>query len=165
MTYREYTTLDKSNWVPGEWQNEPDKIQWQDEATGLPCLLVRNAHFGNLCGYVGVPKTHPMYGETDHDDLSVHGGITFSSTCDKGALDEAHGICHLPDPGEPDDVWWLGFDCAHAGDVTAISEIYMEKELRSMSDSLRGYGTYRNVEYVKAECARLAQQLHKMEAT
>jgi hypothetical protein len=34
----EYRTIDKSQWGPGPWQDEPDKKQWQDEATGLPCL-------------------------------------------------------------------------------------------------------------------------------
>ena len=53
----EYRTMDKSVWGPGPWQNEPDKRQWQDEATGLPCLIVRNS-MGALCGYVGVSEGH-----------------------------------------------------------------------------------------------------------
>lgn len=57
----EYRTQDKSDWPRGPWDNEPDKIQWQDEVTGLPCLIVRGP-VGALCGYVGVPKSHPAYG-------------------------------------------------------------------------------------------------------
>jgi hypothetical protein len=45
----------------GEWDNEPDKIQWLDEDTGLDCLMVRN-HFGSWCGYVGVTEGHPLFG-------------------------------------------------------------------------------------------------------
>ena len=45
----EYRTIDKSQWGEGPWQDEPDKIQWQDEETGLPCLIVRG-HMGFLCG-------------------------------------------------------------------------------------------------------------------
>lgn len=61
METREYRTLDKAKWGTGPWQDEPDKRQWQDEVTKLPCLLVRGPH-GALCGYVGVPKGHPLHG-------------------------------------------------------------------------------------------------------
>lgn len=62
----EYTTIDKSTWGPGPWQEEPDKIQYVDEATGLPCLIVRNGPtIGALCGYVGVLPGHPLHGKRD----------------------------------------------------------------------------------------------------
>lgn len=97
MQKLEYKTADRSEWSPGPWDAEPDKIQWQDEATGLPCLIVRN-YAGALCGYVGVSKGHPLFGVEysecpleekcdgycDHQpqsQLSVHGGLTFSSFC------------------------------------------------------------------------------------
>lgn len=60
MKALEYRTLDKSKWGDGPWHREPDKMQWQDEATGLPCLIVRN-HGGAWCGYVGVNDGHPLY--------------------------------------------------------------------------------------------------------
>jgi hypothetical protein len=56
-----YRTIDKSSWPRGAWDDEPDKKQWQDTATGLPCLIVRNG-VGALCGYVGVPRWHPWHG-------------------------------------------------------------------------------------------------------
>ena len=37
----EYNNYDKSEWKQGEWQNEPDKVQFEDEATEYPCLIVR----------------------------------------------------------------------------------------------------------------------------
>src|SRR5947207_1159298 len=49
----------KSEWGPGEWQDEPDRLEWR-HTSGLPCLIVRN-HMGSLCGYVGVPPAHPFY--------------------------------------------------------------------------------------------------------
>jgi hypothetical protein len=58
---KEYRTIDKTLWPRGEWDDEPDKMQWQDEATGLPCLIVRGP-VGALCGYVGVPEGHPCFG-------------------------------------------------------------------------------------------------------
>lgn len=142
-----YRTMDKSDWGPGPWQDEPDKIQWKDEATGFPCLIKRN-HYGALCGYVGVASDHALY-ETHHDafDADVHGGLTFSDHCEEGP--EAETICHIPEPGEPDDVWWLGFDCGH----------YMDFH---PSPVFPGIGTYRNVEYVRAEVAQLARQLAEL---
>ena len=114
----EYTNpdlLDREGWPAGEWDNEPDKIQWRDETTGFPCLIVRN-RMGGLCGYVGVPRGHRFY-MVDYDSVSLgdemeynennyppaHGGLTFSNKCLDGP--ENSTICHLP---EPDD-----FACIH----------------------------------------------------
>jgi len=41
--------LDKSTWGPGPWQEEPDKVQWQDPQTGSVCLAVRGP-MGGWCG-------------------------------------------------------------------------------------------------------------------
>ena len=38
----EYRTVDKSEWGPGPWQEEPDKAVWIDERTGLDCMIHRN---------------------------------------------------------------------------------------------------------------------------
>jgi hypothetical protein len=146
----EYRTIDKSAWPRGTWDAEPDKVQWPDPETGLPCLLVRaGQQLGHLCGYVGVPPGHPWHG-IEADDIDphpdVHGGLTYSEFC-RPATDEGRGVCHLPGPGEPDDVWWLGFDCGHFMDSSPGLP------------SIPGYpagGVYRDVAYVRAECARLA---------
>lgn len=53
--------VDKSAWGDGAWQSEPDKKQWKDPTTGLPCLIVRGSH-GGWCGYVGVSPSHPAHG-------------------------------------------------------------------------------------------------------
>lgn len=142
----EYANTDKSAWADGPWMREPDKRQWSDEATGLPCLIVRGPS-GALCGYVGVSKGHPAHGK-GYDDVEadVHGGLTFADSCGHGD-DPAQGICHIPGPGEPDDVWWLGFDCAHYGD---LSPAY---------DRPGRGGEYRTLPYVASECASLASQL------
>jgi hypothetical protein len=151
----EYTTIDKSAWGDGPWQAEPDKVQWRDEATGLPCLAKRgNPHFGNWCGYVGVPEAHPLF-KTDGEGLVVHGGITFTGTCDDGP--EAETICHIPEPGEPDHVWWFGFDCGHFRDfmpgLRAI-EIGRGYEPLPEPDVI-----YKDLGYVVRECEDLARQL------
>lgn len=154
----------------GPWNDEPDKAQWIDEATGLDCLIVRGPS-GALCGYVGVPPEHPWHGldygqhfdvpcadrESDSycyghghrpDELvKVHGGLTFASSCAENAP-EGYGICHVLAPGRPADVWWFGFDCAHAWDVSPkYDHHFVDDE------------TYRTVDYVEGECANLARQL------
>lgn len=148
---KEYRTIDKSGWPRGEWDQEPDKAQWKDPATGLHCLIVRNS-MGALCGYVGVPASHPLHG-VGYDEVSidarVHGGLTYSDRCDpRGEEDPGSHICHVPEPGDPDDVWWFGFDCSHYGD-------YMPAPGYAMLNS----GRYRNVEYVRGEIADLALAL------
>jgi hypothetical protein len=148
----DYHTRDKSTWGPGPWRTEPDKTQWQDEATGLPCLIVRNG-MGALCGYVGVPAGHPAHGKGYDDllDIEVHGGLTFAAECSQA--NEATSVCHVPDPGEPDDVWWLGFDCAHLGDQTPASELGLDIALFGRPS------VYRDYEYVTNEVTNLAAQL------
>lgn len=55
----DYEDIDKSAWGPGEWLNEPDKVQCVKE--GYPCLVVRS-HHGAFCGYIGISPSHPAYG-------------------------------------------------------------------------------------------------------
>jgi hypothetical protein len=90
--------------------------------------------------------------EYDGIDAEVHWGLTYSAGCSHG--DPAYSICHIPDPGEPDDVWWLGFDCAHSGDYTDMKE---DAAWRARFPRL-GRDIYRDVEFVRAEIARLAAQ-------
>jgi hypothetical protein len=85
------------------------------------------------------PKANPIV------HLSVHGGITYAERC-------AGHICHVPAPGEPDNVWWLGFDCAHSGDRVP------------RMDHARGWEQYRDVRYVRSEVESLASQLKALEA-
>jgi hypothetical protein len=146
MKLIEETTIDKSTWGSGPWQSEPDKVQWPDPATGLPCLIVRN-YGGALCGYVGVSEGHPYFKKEYGDvDVSVHGGLTYSGLC------TGH-ICHIPEPGEPDHVWWLGFDCGHFMDV---SPAYLA---RHPEESVFSRGYYRDLTYVREQVTQLAAQL------
>lgn len=162
MEAREYRTQDKTGWGPGPWQDEPDKMQFVDQATGLPCLIVRSPSSGSLCGYVGVPETHKAF-ELHYDaelvrGINVHGGLTFSNHCTKGGAEETH-ICHVPAPGESDNVWWFGFDCAHYRDICPG----MVATLRSIGiDQDRSDETYRTINYVKRNIAKLALQLNDL---
>lgn len=154
--------IDRSEWGPGPWDGEPDKVSWTDAATGLPCLAVRgNPRMGNWCGYVAVEPGHPLHGKGYDDlDVEVHGGLTFADSCwDDGPVEAA--VCHVPEPGKPADVWWFGFDCGHAFDIVPGMEARM-KSARIHGDRAWPDGpriTYKPLEYVKRETARLAEQL------
>jgi hypothetical protein len=164
----EYRTICKDGWGDGPWQLECDKVQWMG-AAGFPCLIVRGP-VGAWCGYVGVPADHPaVTKERDDLEVSVHGGLTFGPEPCMHA-DEAKGVCHKPEPGEPDNVHWYGFDCAHAGDWCPTSYAYGSRNPDYMQlcgpGAPTGWGTavaYRDVAYVTQECERLAEQLKALE--
>ena len=142
---------DKSKYPEGEWNSEPDKIQWVDEYSNLDCLILRNS-FGALCGYVGVTRDHPLFRKDEDDiDVSVHGGVTFTDVCSASEGDEH--ICHVPFQGRDPDVWWIGFDCAHNSDfIPGMSSVFYERN------------SYKNVRYVKNEVKSLASQLKEIYA-
>lgn len=161
MKTKEYKTVDKSDWLRGPWDDEPDKMQFQDEATGYPCLIVRNMA-GALCGYVGVPSSHPAHAKGyEGVDVSVHGGLTFAGFCSPSS-DESHTICHVVEDGEDDKVWWLGFDCAHCYDLSPAMEATLRK-IGHRDTSFMSADIYRDLAYVKGQIAGLAKQLKGME--
>lgn len=137
--------IDKSTWGAGPWREEPDRMDFTH--AGLACLAVRHGSGGHWCGYVGVPREHPAYGKKYEDvEVEFHGGLTYAGPC-------GGHICHVPAPGMPDDVWWMGGDFAHAWDfapgaratLTAFGQI--------------GDQVYRDMAYVRREIEALAEQL------
>ncbi len=151
--------VDKSEWSRGPWDQEPDRVYWRDQETGLPCLVLRGP-MGAWCGYVAVPPTHPYHGKRysdcilspdcgesycDHGvDFNVHGGITYAAGCQED--DKEQGVCHVPEPGQPDDVWWFGFDCAHHWDLMPMLDFTFSN-------------VYRDLAFVQTEVGKLAQQM------
>lgn len=97
-------------------------------------------NLGYRCGYVGIPYTHPWFGR-DYDDINprprVHGGLTHAQ------------------PGTALGEWWIGFDCAHAGDAP-------DPELPGYPSWHRAtgtdYGIIRTTGYVADECLGLIRQ-------
>lgn len=154
----------------GPWDSEPDALDW--EHAGLKCAI-RRAPLGHLCGYVGIPSGHPLYGVAYHqphealkplrdamleqpvpDRLAVHLAIlagAIPDPCPDVVFDVHGGLTWSDDcvPGEkPDGLWWFGFDCAHHGDYTPnCGRPPFPNE------------SYRDIEYVKAQTEKLAEQL------
>ncbi len=123
------------------WHGEPNRVQWRDASTGYQCLILRGP-LGSLCGYVRVPRGHALHGKpythrTVYRTANVHGGLSFSGCLGGRLMKRGH---------------WFGFDCAHCFDLVP--------ELRKRFPPLFGQ-VYRTVDYVRAECTALAEQLAK----
>jgi len=160
-------------WGEGEWLDEQDEVDFVYR--GYDCKILRMKGYdgkrhdgsihvwgGYLCGYVKIPKDHPLYGKNifeSHYDFDVHGGATFSQ---------------IP---TWDDNFWIGFDCAHSYDIVPSME-YLEKhepalikikkeneELFKLLNLERNSifdKTYRNMNFAIEECKRLVDQISKI---
>ena len=139
---------------------------------GLKCV-VTFSNMGHRCGYVGVPKWHPLYGKDYMDYLDIkkediegkevsieayftcHGGITYSG----GGENSTYPI--------ESNLWWFGFDCAHYGDGKDLDlaiEVFPEyaeqiARTKEIEDMFPTYEIARSSEYVADNCKELADQL------
>jgi hypothetical protein len=160
--------VDRIGWPKGPWDDEPDRVDWKTVA-GFPAIALRHSS-GHWCGYVGLPLDHPAYGKSDEDVVDVHGGITYAGKC-------AGYVCHIASPGEPDEVFWLGFDFAHCNDVSPNAFDEKNGWVEWSKDDRVGYwgpsatmcrgqikGHYRDIAYVREQCERVGAQLGAMEA-
>lgn len=183
---KEWKTIDKAGWGPGPWQDEPDKKQWQDEETGLPCLIVRGPS-GALCGYVGVSESHPLHGKDYNEEIPIPDGFGEREFNEKtpvlalfGNLDriesgavsialalECHGGVTFADECQTTDD--PSSDICHITDDEdkvwwfgfdcVHSGDLAPKMAAEMPSTLRLGGTYRDIAYVESECRSLAKQL------
>jgi hypothetical protein len=158
VSTKEWMYCKKNTWGDGPWQNEIDKREWVDPATGYTCIIRRNSHSGTLCGYVGVPPTHVLYGAKldELGGMQCHGGVTYTEPCEEGTSPTV--ICHVPAPGEPDTLWWIGFDCAHGLDYAPALVALVPALLRITNKQ-----EYRDWPYVERNVLRLAAQLKEQE--
>lgn len=118
------------------------------EHNGYKCISTLTK-MGTRCGYVGVPKTHSLYGKSVRDyldikkadiaDRQISGVFPLLAAClDKDerinidAYFQVHGgITYAGDELnkwlelEDLDLWWFGFDCGHYNDKPDFSAAYM----------------------------------------
>ena len=94
----------------------------------FPCSIWKHDSLAHLCGYVGLPKSHPWFGlGYDEIDVEIHGGLTWSQHEETpGGKDRCY-------PHETGDTWWVGFDCAHFYDESnPKDENYVRGEIESL---------------------------------
>jgi hypothetical protein len=148
------TFVDKSKWRAG--QDEPDRVEWRYK--GVPCMLRRGPLTGAWCGYAATSEGHPWYEQPEaaEEGVFVHGRVTYASACEDD-------ICHVPRPGEPEHVFWIGFDCSHARDFSpAIDASLREGKLEfrhGSEDWLFQDCVYRDQAYAMAQAESVAEQI------
>ena len=130
--------------LDGPWLDEPHHLYYTDRETGYECRLRRNPVYA-WCGYVEVAEDHPIFKKdyvTLNEYLGVHGGITWS---DYPPMEKFSW-------GD-EKIWFVGFDCSHAYDLSPASRSRLV-----IADQ-----SYRDLEYVKNEVKNLCRQLKELE--
>lgn len=169
-------------------------IEREFEHAGYKCVVLFQL-MGHRCGYVGIPDTHPLYKKyyssyldikkSEIGDREVSGVFQLFLAClddDERIQIDAYFQCHggitYSGGGKgsrypiESDLWWFGFDCAHAGDGKDLRLAYKKfpnerERIFKMIElekrfPIRGE-VVRTEEYVAAECRRLAEQLKEFE--
>lgn len=107
------------------WDEELDHLTFDDEESGLPCVLHRSI-LGVWLGYVGLPGKHMFFGmgydEINYrcDAMKVDLGVelTYGKARRRGIL----AWVSIKSPFRPRE-HWVGFDCAHVGqEVPGIAQ-------------------------------------------
>lgn len=143
---------------------------WTTES-GLRAVCLMVSEGSHRCGYVEVPKSHPLhnveYSEkcnfltlNDDEEIGKRGIIPLMCRKEGGGESpecffDVHGGITYSGTGKNDypgdgGLWWFGFDCAHSGDAT--------KYCNFDGDVLR------TQDYVMSECENLARQLSQLTA-
>lgn len=134
------------------WEGEPNNVRFR--CLGYHCEIKRHPEMLHLCGYINIPKSHPLYEveekEIDHF-LSVYGGVTYEDKTSRFKR--------------------IGFDCAHAGDFSPgtymvlawiemkdYGEVDVEK-LQRINDPRN----YKTVKWVADQLSNIACQLKTYE--
>jgi hypothetical protein len=166
------------------WKQEPDRLELK--VNGYHALIIRHEDMKHLCGYIAVPKGHPLFAKHYNaiNNAHVHGGLTFSSE----GMDEHERASMYYKPNEDlqgNKLHWFGFDCAHSQDYTpgtyeSMLDIYTQKALASTNGDYvlarkraecnpsvahfrqRSDQIYRTVHYVTSELQSLADQFDKL---
>ena len=154
------------------------KIEADFKHAGYRCVVMITS-IGHRCGYVGIPKDHPLYrcgyfsehpalksSNIETQDKGKRGIVplairTSLEICTPDVYFDVHGSITYSDsqPNYPvphDKLWWFGYDCNHYGDVPDIAAIADQSIRRH---SLNRQGIVRTRDYCINECISLARQL------
>lgn len=135
------------------WESEPNNVRFR--CLGYNCEIKRHDKLLHLCGYINIPRSHPLY-DCDEEDgvenfISVHGGITYQDKTSRFRR--------------------IGFDCAHVGDFSPgafMVAAWMFMEDKGEVDLERLHITqnpegYKTVRWVADQLSAIAMQLKTYE--
>jgi len=156
--------INKVNWPEGPWKLEPDKVLWINKKSGYECLIKRIRQISHLCGYVGITKSHPLYGtsllqfRSDKkllDYFNVHGKITMSYPGKRfdsePGPENKIGRAEIEGRDHPSEIWWIGMDFVQNSDIIPL--------LFDDPTDNNGQRIYRDIGFVSKEINRLAELL------
>ena len=125
------------------------------EYKGFKCRILRtrvgreNSNLIYLWGYVGLPKSHKLYGHKGFiDNINTNYGVS-------GGFKE---LVYQPEK----DLWWIGFDCGHIQDICRLDEIDDILNNR-LTEFIFGIPTYKDMDFVTEELENLVDELIKKE--
>ena len=124
------------------WENEPNRVSWTDDKTGLRCTVFRNQTWGYLCGCVDLEIGHPLYGIRSAD--INEGALSFERRLTCYAYTKRIKI-------KPENCWRIMFDCFGNGDLAPWTNTRSFRPL-----------VYRNMDYAKEKTAELASKVHQL---
>lgn len=153
-------------------------------AAGLRAVVTMGS-MGHHCGYVGVPKGHPLHGvkynkstavlaaPSDDEPVGKRGPMTLLMIAAESErmqspemVFDVHGsLTYSGDgdyPAPSDGLWWFGYDCGHYGD--ARSPEYCEQRRQKYPNEPILWddphdGVFRDLAYCVHECESLARQI------
>ena len=144
----------KQGFPPGKWLSEPDLCAWEHR---LPCLAIRDMGMGIWKGFVGVDKSHSLYGKLINEMLvlpevrdifiAVYGGLSGAGRLPAKYKDFAK------------DFWWIGIDTSHGGDFMPLLKI--EDSDPNMA-KLISTQTYKDLRFIRKETNKLANLISKL---
>lgn len=125
---------------PGPWAHEEvPQDPFEDPETGLMLFIARVAHSGHLVGYVLLSQNSP-------ERLALQARLGEDRTYEN-VFDVHGGVTYFDVPRSIYGWFAVGFDCAHFSDLVPINP--------------RSVGTYRDLNFVKNQCAYLAKQVRE----
>lgn len=134
-----------------KWESEPDRIDF--EVLGFRCIVRRQDQTKTLCGYIGIPQDHNLYGhslQSLSSLLSSHAPITYRDYA-------TPQISYKGRKSKKDHRLWVGFDIPHPSDYRpseAVLGVYPSDDR-----------PYRDIEFAIGQCEALAYQLQVLSLT
>lgn len=129
-----------------EWEHESNFLEFIDDSTGYKCFILRDEKWGSLWGFVRLPHEHSHKHDIKKLKIRARGWIV---------PDANKYFCYKFKPNLPVDdftreSYLVFFSCSDVNDLLP----YLEGNR---------YAKYRNIEYVKNECKKLAKKLKMYE--
>lgn len=136
---------------PGHWDEEPDFVLFRYKSR--VCLIMRNNILGFLTGYVLLTEEESLKPREFYStSIDVHGGVTYYDFLYQNRFIQIKEVKEIL---EKYPTKWIGFDCAHHGDLLP----YDPPDLFIFS---KFTDSYKSLKFVIIELICLVDQLNSL---